>query len=124
MIILIIKILVLEVFILVNAWFDWLKIRDEWTLKHGIEGLSQGLFMAGLALLLNWNLEALKDLLFFLCLFWLQFDYVLNFLRGKPYWHLGDNVFDRILPGINLRYLRLSLKIILVVISGIILIFT
>ncbi len=124
MILLIIKLLILEVFICVNAWFDWLKIKDEWKLKHGIEGLSQGLFMTGLALFYNWDLKAWKELLFNLSLFWLQFDYVLNFFRKIEWWKLGTNVFDRILPGINLRYLRLSLKIILVVISGFILIFT
>ena len=118
------KLIILELFIWFNAWFDWLKIKDEWKLKHGIEGLSQGLFMTGLALFYNWDLEAYKDLLFNLCVFWLQFDYALNYLRKKPWWYLGNNIFDRILRGRNLRYLRLSLKIILVVISGFILIFT
>ena len=113
--ILIWKLIVLEIFIWINAWLDWLKIRKEWKLKHGIEGLSQGLFMTGLALVYNWNLEALKDLLFFLCLFWLQFDYALNYLRKKPWWYLGKNVFDRILKGKNLRYWRLGLKIVLVI---------
>ncbi len=120
MTLLIIKLLVLEIFICINAWFDWLKIKDEWKLKHGIEGLSQLTFMTVLALILNWNLEAWKDVVFFLCLFWLQFDYVLNFLRNKDWWHLGDNIFDRILKGVNLRYWRLGLKIVLVIVSFII----
>ena len=115
MILLIIKLLILEVFICINAWIDWLKIKEEWKLKHGIEGLSQGLFMAGLTLFYNWNLEAYKDLLFFLCLFWLQFDFLLNWMRHKKWYHLGTNIFDKILRGRNLRYLRLSLKIILVI---------
>lgn len=115
MILLIIKLLVLEIFILVNAWIDWLKIKEEWKLKHGIEGLSQGLFMTGLALFYNWDLKAWKELSVILCLFWLQFDYALNYLQKKPWWYLGKNVFDRILKGRNLRYWRLGLKISLII---------
>ena len=141
MILLIIKLLVLEVFICVNAWFDWLKIKDKWTLKHGIEGLSQLTFMTILAFGLNmkdapeFHLDSiieylrylvlspgLKLLFFKLSLFWLQFDYVLNFLRNKDWWHLGNNIFDRILKGVNLRYWRLILKVVLVIGSLILLV--
>ncbi len=139
MILLIIKLLVLEVFIWANAWIDWLKIRDEWKLKHGIEGLSQFAFMTALAFAWNYKFPTampefeftfksilcfskwlisnpgLQLTVFFHCLFWSQFDYVLNFLRHIKWWKLGTNVLDQLLKGYPNRYWRLGLKIVLVI---------
>ena len=101
-----------------NAWFDAWKIRKEWRIMHGLEGLIQGTVMLGMALVFGSGFWGKLSLFVFnLCLFWLQFDYILNFLRGKHWWHLGSAWFDQILKGYELRYWRLALKILLAIVA-------
>lgn len=110
-----------ELFIAGNAFFDAYKIdKKHWWIKHWLEGPIQFIVILLFSYMAKgpWYINTF----FFLSLFWLQFDYLLNRIRKKHWWHLGDAFFDQILKGESLRYYRLGLKIILVVISLIILI--
>ena len=119
--ILICKLIVLELFIWLNTFYDAERIMNDKPIYHGWEAFVRLAVMAGLALLLNWSLDAWKELLFFICVFW-QLDYTLNWIRSKPYWYLGKAKLDLILKGYNNRYWRLGLKISLVIGSLILLI--
>lgn len=127
------KILILELFIIINASFDAWKIKKDWKIRHGIEGFVQGLVISCVSLYGKIEFDAWWPLIsthgwlifaFGLCLFWLQFDYLLNWIRTligesrKKWWHLGSAFMDQILKGYVLRYWRLGLKIVLVVVSG------
>ena len=112
--ILLVKMFILEMFILSNAVYDSERIANDKRINHCAETLVRGAFMVGLALTFNWNLNAWEELLFFIFLFW-QYDYVLNYVRVKPWWYLGNTFFDKFLKGRNLRYIRLGLKVVLVV---------
>ena len=115
------KLIVLEIFIWINTIYDGGRIEDDKPIYHGWEALIRLAFMAGLALLFNWSLDAWKELLLFICVFW-QFDYTLNWIRSKHWWYLGKAKLDLILKGYNNRYWRLGLKISLVIGSLILLV--
>ena len=116
------KLIILEIFILVNAGFDAWKIKEKWILRHGIEGLVQLLFITGLALIFDWSLRGALLIPLFLAIFWAQFDVILNIIRKKSWWHLGGNVIDQFMKGYFMRYDRLIVKANLVALFYVILI--
>ena len=118
--ILLLKLVILEVAIWINAIYDSQRIANNKRINHCAEALFRGVFMVTLAVTFNWTPDAWKELLFFIFWFW-QYDYVLNYVRVKPWWYLGTSVFDKFLKGKNLRYIRLGLKVVLVVFSFILL---
>ena len=110
-------------FSILNALADTLKIKFDLKIMHGIEGAVQGILLITLALILesDWQGRILLALLNF-TLFWLVFDYCLNYMRRIinketwiDWWHLGDAWFDQILKGFENRYKRLILKATLVI---------
>lgn len=120
-------IVLFEGFILLNIDFDTMKINKGWiisipwgnirpgTLDHRWEGGVQFIVAIIAALCSPWGSwwHVVPNLIFYLTLFWLQFDYGLNYNRDKDWWYLGDTWFDKILKGRELRFYRLALKIIL-----------
>ena len=104
-----------ELYIFLNALFDRYKIRHEWRIMHGIEGTLQLIVI----LVFAWISpdRFFVNAFFYLSLFWLQFDYILNILRGLPWYHLGSAITDQILKSCENRYWRIGLKMILFIIS-------
>lgn len=109
-------------YIFSNAYIDSLRIVQDIDLNHYWEGLKQITIILLFALFTEkfkgqgWIAFSTK-LFLFLSLFWLTFDYTLNFIRRVKWWHLGDAITDQILKGYNLRYYRLGLKISIVCIA-------
>lgn len=102
--------------ICINAIVDFKKIVAQWYIDHRKEGLVQFSTCAALGMVCT---EGVWNRIFLICLnlslFWLGFDYLLNWLRGKDWYHLGNNFFDRILSGYKMRYYRLALKVSLLI---------
>lgn len=110
-----ITILGLELFILLNVHYDTIRIKNGKKIYHGAELALRIIFISALAFIPGGNYWYI--LIFLLTLFGLQFDYALNWNRNLPWWHLGSAWTDQILKGKNLRYYRLSLKLLIVVIA-------
>ena len=113
LVIILLKLLVFELFVWANAIYDAMRISNGEPIHHKLEVLFRGTVLIMISLVFNWSWDFWKELLFFLFMFW-QFDYVLNYVRGKKWWYLGNAWWDKILKGCNLRYLRLGMKVILV----------
>jgi hypothetical protein len=112
------NIFAMQLMVMGNAWFDAWKIKREWRIMHGLDGAIQGTILLGSAIWFGEGFWGKATLFIFnLCFFWLQFDYILNFLRRKHWWHLGSALFDQILKGYDLRYWRLALKILLAAVA-------
>ena len=105
----------LELFLILNVNYDTNQIRQGKKIHHGAELALRIIFISALALVPAGNYWFI--LIFLLTLFGVQFDYALNWNRNLPWWHLGNAWTDRILKGKNLRYYRLSLKLLIVVIA-------
>ncbi len=102
------------IYVVINSYYDRWKIEHDKEIDHRVEGLNQLLVLIAIALISDqWILQSI----FNLCLFWLLFDYFLNWIRGLDWWHLGSAWMDGILKGWTLRYYRLGLKIVLVIAS-------
>lgn len=105
------NILGVEMLVILNAYFDAFKIQQGWKIKHEIEGLIQFAICCGLGWATGSGiLNRVFLILLNLSVFWIQFDYILNWIRGLDWYHLGTNFFDKILKGYHLRYIRLILK--------------
>ena len=105
------------IYVVINSYYDYWKIDHDKEIDHKIEGFNQLLVLVTLSFISDrWILQSI----FNLCLFWLTFDYFLNWIRGLKWYHLGNAWMDQILKGYTRRYYRLGLKILLVIVSFVI----
>jgi hypothetical protein len=133
-IILTISVVIITIFSFFNSYVDAHVLKNKKKIEHFKEGIEQGSFLLILSGIntacIEWNYLTLFLLFSFnLSVFWAIFDYIINFVRNKvqfadavfklPWYHTGDNFFDTLLGKPEQRYLRLSLKISLVIITGI-----
>ena len=117
------NILGILLFVVVNAVYDFKKISAGTPINHRKEGLVQFTICAAFGMVCT---TGVWSRIFLACLnlsiHFLIFDYLLNYLRGKKWFYLGSNFFDTILKGFNLRYYRLALKVLFVLIFSTLLI--
>ena len=110
-----------------HALHDAYRIKKQKPIYHGLN-IAVRLIVLGVLALCTYDgiLSYLKNIVAYIALFWLLFDYAINTFRNKlgekwiHWWYVSGNGIDSFLSdqkGYTYRYLRLAIKIAVFIIT-------